>query len=187
LHESKLVSWHCTWQDVFASAVQVAVQLELHFVAQSSVAGMVVHVVSQWSSQQAPHDAWQSVMFPDVAQFVVQFAPQREPQSLAHVVVAGVAVHVVVQSFTQLVVHESAAVSLHWALHDCSSLAAQQVSKLVGSHCVSQTLGVVTSLQLALAVMSMLPQAEMPAWATRGATVKAARPRATMDTGRMML
>jgi hypothetical protein len=32
---------------MFACAVQSAVQLALHFVLQSSVAGMVTHVVSQ--------------------------------------------------------------------------------------------------------------------------------------------
>jgi hypothetical protein len=45
---------------VFACAVQLAVQLVLHFVLQSSLGGMVTHCVSQWSLQQAPHEAWQS-------------------------------------------------------------------------------------------------------------------------------
>ena len=95
--------------------------------------------------------------------------------------------HVVVQSLTQLVVQVSSALALHVALQDCSYLAAQHDSKLAGSHCVTHSLGVVTSWQLAVAATSMLPHAAMPAWAIRGATVRAAKLRARIDTGRMMV
>jgi hypothetical protein len=45
----------------FALAVHEPVQSALHLVAQVAVVETETHVVVQWSSQQAPQDAWQSV------------------------------------------------------------------------------------------------------------------------------
>jgi hypothetical protein len=96
----------------------------------------------------------------------VQLALQPAWQLLSQVVVQsvdpGFAVQVVVQSFTQLDVQVASAVSVHCELHCCSSLAAQHWTKLVGVHCVVHGVSV-TSLQLAVALMSTSPQAEMPA------------------------
>ncbi len=167
--------------------MQLAAQLVSHFVLQSTVGAIVVHFVSQWSLQHAPHDASQSVELPFVVQLALQPDLQRALQSVEQVVEPGFAVQVVVQSLTQLAVHVSEAVALHCALHDSSSLAAQHVSKLAGAHWVVHSLGVVISLQLALAVTSISPQAEIPAWAIRGATVRAAKLRARIDTGRRMV
>jgi hypothetical protein len=57
LHVSKLLSWHCSWQFVFAVAVHDPVQSALHLVSQVAVVGTDTQVVVQWSSQQAPQDA----------------------------------------------------------------------------------------------------------------------------------
>jgi hypothetical protein len=61
LHSVRLLSWHFSWQSAFAVAVHEPVQSALHLVLQSALVDTVVHCVLQWSSQQAPHDAWQSV------------------------------------------------------------------------------------------------------------------------------
>jgi hypothetical protein len=167
-----------------ACAVQLAVQLVPHFVVQSSVGGTVVHDVSQWSSQQAPHEAWQSVWLELVVQLELQPAWQPVLQFVVQSTEAGFAVQLVVQSLTQLDVQLASAVRLHCALQLCSSLAAQHWTKLVGVHCVVHS-EAVTSLQLADALMSMLPQAEIPASAMRGAANKDAKLSARMDTGRM--
>ncbi len=161
-----------------ACAVQLAVQLVPHFVVQSSVGGTVVHDVSQWSSQQAPHEAWQSVWLELVVQLELQPAWQPVLQFVVQSTEAGFAVQLVVQSLTQLDVQLASAVRLHCALQLCSSLAAQHWTKLVGVHCVVHS-EAVTSLQLADALMSMLPQAEIPASAMRGAANKDAKLSAT--------
>src|ERR1700685_2860717 len=61
LHSVRLLSWHFSWQSAFAVAVHEPVQSALHLVLQSALVETVVHCVVQWSSQQAPHDAVQSV------------------------------------------------------------------------------------------------------------------------------
>lgn len=47
LHVAKLLSWHCTWQFVFACAVHVPVQSALHLVAHVAVVGIETHCVEQ--------------------------------------------------------------------------------------------------------------------------------------------
>ena len=59
-HSSKLLSWQVCWHVVLAIAVQEPVQSALHLSVQAAVVETETHDVVQWSSQQAPHDAWQS-------------------------------------------------------------------------------------------------------------------------------
>jgi hypothetical protein len=59
-HCSKLLSWHVCWHIVSAMAVQEPVQSALHLSVQAAVVETETHCVVQWSSQQAPHDEWQS-------------------------------------------------------------------------------------------------------------------------------
>jgi hypothetical protein len=158
--------------------VQFPVQLALHFVLQSSLAGTDVQLVLQWSLQQAPHDAVQSVSLEDDEQLALQLPWQVPVQSVAQ---SSVGLHVVAQSVSQLDVHLVAASVLHVASHVCSSLAAQACTKLWVVHCLVQSLSVTTE-QLALALTSIFPHAEMrSAWAMLGASVKAAAVRVKMD------
>ena len=173
------------------------VQSALHCVAQLSVVETDTHVVSQWSSQQALQDAWQSVdddavtseassaeASEEVVVVVVHDAlhpaPQREVQSVVQSKVGGLTEHFVVQSVLQLDVQVASAEAVQVVSHCCSSLAAQAVSQFDGTHCVVQSLGVVTSEHCALAVISMSPQAEMPAWAVREDAASAAKATATV-------
>jgi hypothetical protein len=119
----------------------------------------------------------------DVVQLALQPLWQLSLQFVVQSTEPGFAVHVVVQSFTQLDVQLVSAVAVHWASHCRSSFAAQHCTKLVGVHWVVHALAV-TSSHFAVALTSTLPHAAMPAWATRGATVRAAKPSARMDTGR---
>jgi hypothetical protein len=119
----------------FACALQSPVQLALHFVAQSSLAGTVVHVVEQWSSQHALHDAWQSELPFDDVQLELQFEPQRDLQSVVQSVVGW---HLLTQSVLHVEVHVASAATVHDDAHCCSSFAAQQASKLCSVHCVVQ-------------------------------------------------
>jgi hypothetical protein len=193
LQVAKLLSWHCAWQLTFAWPVHEPVQSALHLVVQSSVVGMETHVVVQWSSQHAPHDASQSVVEEDEEehaepsdseedeevelQDALHPELQRELQSVVQSIDGGLAVHLVEQSDSQDEVQLASAVALHCALHDCSSFAAHASSQLAGAHCVEQLL-FNTSEQFALAVMSIFPQAEMAAFAGCGSAVSAANARA---------
>jgi hypothetical protein len=47
LHSVKLLSWHCSWQVVFAVALHEPVQSALHLVAQLAVVGTETHCVVQ--------------------------------------------------------------------------------------------------------------------------------------------
>lgn len=174
---------------VLAVAVHEPEQSALHCVVQLSVVETETQVVSQWSSQQALQDAWQSVddtseassaeASEEVVVMVVHDAlhpaPHREVQSVVQSKVGGLAEHFVVQSELQVDVQVASAEAVHMVSHCCSSLAAQAVSQFEGTHCVVQSLGVVTSEHCALAVISMSPQAEMPAWAVRDDAASAAK------------
>lgn len=174
-------------------AVQEPVHDALHFVAQSSVVGIETHCVLQWSSQHAPHDAWQSVeedadedeLVPPSAaasveeeldeldaQDALHPASQREVQSVVQSRAGGLAVQVDEQLDWQLKTQLASADALHLASHVCSSFAAQAFSHDAGVHCVVQLFSR-TRLHCALTWMSMLPHAEtVAACAARGITAK---------------
>jgi hypothetical protein len=176
---------------VFAVAVHEPVQSALHLVVQSAVVGTETHVVLQWSSQQAPHDASQSV--DDDADDVDPSGPddeeedevdvqdalhpelQRESQSVVQSSDGGLVEQLVVQLDSQLETQLASADVEHCESHCCSSCAAQAFSQLCGAHCVVQ-LFCVTSVHCAFASMSMFPHAEtMLARATWGSATTAAK------------
>lgn len=155
------------------------VQLALHFVLQSSLAGTDVQLVLQWSLQQAPHDAVQSVSLEDDVQLALQLPWQVPVQSVSQ---SSVGLHVVAQVVSQLDVHLVAASLLHVASQVCSSFAAQACTKLWVVHSLVQSLSVTTE-QLALALTSILPHAEMTsARAMLGAIANAATVRVKTET-----
>ncbi len=84
---------------------------------------------------------------------------QRDWQSVVQLNCGGLVEHDVSHIEPQLVVQSLAADAVHCESHCCSSFAAQACSQLSGAHCVAQ-LDCVTSVQLALASMSMFPQAD---------------------------
>jgi hypothetical protein len=169
--------------------VHEPVQSALHLVVQSAVVGTETHFVVQWSSQQAPHEASQSVddddeeddaepsesEDDDEVELHDELQPelQRELQSVVQSTEGGLAVHLVEQSDSQDDVQVASAVALHWALQDCSSFAAHAFSQLAGAHCVVQSF-FRTIEHFASAVMSIFPQAEMAARAGCGNAVSAA-------------
>src|SRR5690242_7725941 len=75
-----------------------------------------------------------------------------------------------VHSVLQLPVHEASAFTLHLALQSTSSLPLQAASKLTASHWAVQP-PMTSTLHMACAETSMFPQSEMPAWASRGASM----------------
>jgi hypothetical protein len=191
-HCGKLISWHDAWQLVFAVAVQEPLQLSVHLVVQVSVVETGVHVVLQWSSQHAPQDAEQSaeaeadtppsspaspvVVVVMVVQEVLHPASQRVVQSVVQSKVGGLVAHWVVQSVLQPAVQVASAITLQLLLHCCSSLAAHAVSQTAGWHMVVQSLGVVVTVHIALAVISIFPQADTrSAWAVREDATSAAK------------
>jgi hypothetical protein len=180
LQLSKLLSWHCCWQSVFAAAVHEPLQSALHFVMQLAVVETVVHCVVQWSSQQALQDAWQSVdVETDTAPSdesddeelevheELQPALHRVLQSVLQSNIGGLDAHIVEQSDEHDETQFASAVEVHMPSHCCSSLAAHALSQRGGAHCVEQSL-CVTREHCAFASTSMFPQAATPAWATRG-------------------
>ena len=165
-------------------------QSALHLVVQSAVVETATHWVLQWSSQHALHDAWQSVEddsdWPpsdevDIEEVDVhdelQLELHRELQSVVQSNDGGLEAHVVEQLDWQLDAQLASAIELHWLLHCCSSCAAHALSQVAGAHWVEQSL-TDTTLQLALASISMLPHADTPARAICGAPSRAARGRA---------
>jgi hypothetical protein len=137
-------------------AVQDPVQLALHFVVQSAVVGTDVHWVVQWSSQQAPHDASQSVE--DDEEEVTEPSSVLEDdedeeehdalhpdehrwlQSVVQSSAGGLVAHDVVQLDSQFCVQLASAEAVHCALHCCSSCAAHAFSQTGGAHWVLQLL-----------------------------------------------
>jgi len=77
-------------------------------------------------------------------------------QSVVQSNMAGLVEHEVVHIELQLDVQSDAADAEHCELQDCSSCAAHDLIHVLGAHCVEQ-LWLVTSWQLALASMSILP------------------------------
>ena len=77
-------------------------------------------------------------------------------QSVVQSNMAGLVEHEVVHIELQLDVQSDAADAAHCELQDCSSCAAHDLIHVLGAHCVEQ-LWLVTSWQLALASMSILP------------------------------
>ncbi len=170
------------------------VQSALHLVVRSAVVGTDTHWVLRWSSQQAPHDASQSV--DEEAEDVDPSGPddeeedevdvqdalhpdwQRESQSVVQSSAGGLVEQLVEQLDSQLETQLASADAEHCESHCCSSCAAQAVSQLGGAHCVVQ-LFCVTSVHCAFASMSMFPHAEtMLARATWGSATTAAKARA---------
>lgn len=145
-------------------------QSALHLVVQSAVVETDTQLVVHLSSQQAPHDAWQSVddeeetdPSSDVEEDVVvhdalQPAWQRVRQSVVQSNVGGLFVHEDEHCDWQLDVQLASADALHCALHCCSSLAAHACSQLAGAHCVVQSF-CTTSEHCAFVSISIFPQA----------------------------
>lgn len=117
---------------------------------------------------------------PDDVQLAEQPALQRSWQSVVQLVVGA---QVVVHELSHVEVQVASAAALHCEVHCCSSFAAQHLSNVSGVHFVVHAL-CVSSLHWALALISILPHAAMPAWAGLGATVKAATPIASIEAGR---
>jgi hypothetical protein len=92
----------------------------------------------------------------DAEQETLHPVSHRWLQSVVQSNIAGLVEHWLVQLVSQLDVQSAAAAAVHLELHDCSSCAAHDLMHTVGAHCVEQLL-LVTSWQLALASMSMLP------------------------------
>ena len=178
-HWAKLLSWHFSWQLAFAVPVHEPVQSALHFVMQSALVATLVHCVSQWSSQQALHEAEQSVVDvvvvdpsgESLAVLAVVHEPlqpdsQRDEQSVVQSKLE-LDAHIVEQLDWQLDWQLASADAVHWESHCSSSCAAQACSHCGGAHCVAQSF-CRTREQLALEATSMLPQAAIPALATDG-------------------
>lgn len=123
---------------MFAWAVHDPVQSALHLVVQVAVVETGTHVVVQWSSQQAPHEAWQSVDDALDVHDALQPAEQRVLQSLVQSNVGGLVEQVVVQSELQVDTQVASAAIVHCALHCCSSFAAHACSQPAGAHWVAQ-------------------------------------------------
>jgi hypothetical protein len=190
-HVAKLLSWHCSWQVVFAVAVHEPPQAAVHFVLQSAVVETATHCVLQWSLQQALHEAWQSVDDSDEddppsvddedidEHEAVQLDEQVDSQLVVQSNVGGLEAQLVAQLLWQLDVQLLSAIALHWLSHVCSSWAAHAVSQLAGAHCVVQSFWTAI-VHIALASMSMFPQAERTsARATLGSASSAANAAAT--------
>lgn len=77
-------------------------------------------------------------------------------QSVVQSNIAGLAEQELVHIESQLDMQSDAADAVHCELQDCSSCAAHAFTHVAGAHCVEQLL-LVTSWQLALASMSILP------------------------------
>ena len=165
---------------MFAVAVHEPVQSALHFVVQSAVVETGVHCVVQWSSQQALHEASQSVDDDDDTdpsdevddeeldvQDELQLAWQRELQSVVQSKVGGLFEQVDEHEDWQLDTHIASADVVHCPSHCCSSCAAHASSQLAGAHCVAQSFWS-TRLHCALASTWMFPQAATPALAGCG-------------------
>ena len=145
-------------------------QSALHLVSQSAVVGTATHWVLQFSSQQAPHDAWQSA--DDEAETLppseddeelevheeLQPDWQRVLQSVVQSNVGGLSAQDVEQEEEQSDVQVASAVAVHCPSHCSSSFAAQACSQVGGAHWVVQS-DWVASEHWALASMSMSPQA----------------------------
>ena len=175
----KLLSWHFSWQLAFAVAVQDPSHDPLHLAVQSALVETEVHVVVQWSLQHALQEAVQSAeadaVDPSGPDDAEADAEHDSLQPDSHVLVQSVVqlnvlllAQLVEQPVWQLVSQVASAEAVHWELHCSSSLLAQACSQLSGAHSVEQ-LFCTTRTQLALASMSMSPQAEMlAALAARG-------------------
>jgi hypothetical protein len=189
LHSVKLLSWHCSWQVASAVAVHAPLQSALHLVVQSAVVDTGTHWVLHLSSQQAPHEAWQSVDDSDETepsgevededddvQEALHPAEQRWTQSVVQSKVGGLLAHDVEQSDWQLEVQLVSADAIHCPSHCCSSCAAHACSQLAGAHWVEQLFWT-TREHCAFASTSMLPHALITtsARAIRGSAKSAAQ------------
>jgi hypothetical protein len=174
-HVLMLLDWHSSWHEVFACAVHTPVQEALHLVVQSAVVGTLVHCVEQWSSQHAPHEAvhWEEDSLVELVvppsslveleelelHEALQDELQLEVQLVSQSNEGGLVWHCVVQLDSHWLLQVASADEVHFALHDCSSCAAHAFTHCAGAHWVEQLLSR-TSVQFALASISMLPHAE---------------------------
>jgi len=152
-----------------AVAVHDPSQSALHLVVQVAIVETDTQLVLHLSSQQAPHDALQSVEddeetdpSSDVEEDVVvhdalQPAWHRVRQSVVQSNIGGLFVHEDEHCDWQLDVQAASADAVHCALNCCSSLAAHACSQLAGAHRVVQSFWT-TSEHCAFVSISMFPQ-----------------------------
>jgi hypothetical protein len=122
-------------------------------------------------------DARQSACAEDDEQSLLQPSQQRWLQSVAQSNGSGIGVHDAVQLLSQLDTHSASGGAVHFEAHCRSSFAAQHCLKLVAWQRAAHSLCLATA-QLALALTSRSPQAELPANAGRGAMPTIAKPNA---------
>jgi len=127
---------HMTSQATFASAVQLPLQLAVHFSSQLTLGGVPVHLPSQSALQVAWHLATQSAWV-EAPLVLAEHSPEHEPlQSVLHcpsqVKVPGLALHAPVQLPWQLPVHEALAEAVHMPVHPAARLTLQTAEKVTG-------------------------------------------------------
>jgi hypothetical protein len=164
----------------FACAVQLPLQLAMHWAWHDAIGGVPVHCAlqcpPQLALQEAAHCAWLELAEQDPLQCPSQSASQ-DPWQLN---MPGFAMQLAMQLPVQLVLQFTSADAVHPPVHDASSCAEHAASKLIGVHWAVQP-PEVCSVQEAFACTSMLPHEERrSARALRGV----ARRRAPTDRER---
>jgi hypothetical protein len=143
----------------FACAVQLPLQLAVHWAWHDAIGGVPLHCPLQCPPQLALQEAWHCAWSEAAEQDPLQCPSQSASQEPWQLNMPGFAMQLAMQLPVQVALQFTSADAVHVPLHDASSCAEHAASKLMGVHLAVQPPDV-SSVHEAFACTSMLPHEE---------------------------